>query len=384
MAISIKNILNLNSLRGFKLEAGEGGLDKVVSLVSVADYEFDPKLAETYQYGFEKESFVISSLLFAKDNPDQITFAIKKLIEIGVSGFAYKKIIYKELPKEALELANKHQFPIFSFEPTSAYFENIIFDIMLAVQENSVSFSQEKIIEQMIEQKLTRNEVEALAKTINPNFQNYSKVCHITKAEGKDYFEISRIIKNYSLVRKPLNSAKVKISTFKGGLMVIVSMNQMDEKKYQVIVSEILDLIGEKDNLMVCHSSVHPTFIELDDALRESYYASLVAHIETKKTINYEDIGTYKFLIAHRNSDAEVRFMRRYVDQFNEEQLATAIAFVLAKGNYDEAAERLICHKNTVRYRLNRIQQKLDPGKTEAEFYENLAVAIKLYLIRTI
>ena len=76
--------------------------------------------------------------------------------------------------------------------------------------------------------------------------------------------------------------------------------------------------------------------------------------------------------------------MRRYIDQVNEEQLATAIAFVLAKGNYDDAAERLICHKNTVRYRLNRIQKKLDPGKTEAEFYENLAVAIKLYLIRTI
>lgn len=384
MAISINDILKLNSLRDFKLEAGKSGLDRVVSLASVADYEFDETLSDVYQYGFEKESFVISSLLFAKDNPKQITFAIEKLIEIGVSGFAYKKILFQELPKEALELAEQHAFPIFSFEPKSAYFENIIFDIMLAVQENSVSFSQEKIIEQMIEQKLTRNEVEALAKTINPNFQNYSKVCHITKAEGKKYFEINRIIKNYSLVRKPENDAKVKISTFKGGLMVIVSMHQMNEKKYQVIISEILDLIGEQDNLKVCHSMVHPTFIELDEALRESYYASLVAHIENKKMIHYDEIGTYKFLIAHRNSDAEVQFMRRYIDQFNEEQLATAIAFVLAKGNYDEAAERLICHKNTVRYRLNRIQQKLDPGKTEAEFYENLAVAVKLYLIREI
>ena len=57
---------------------------------------------------FEKDSLVISSLLFAKDNPSLIFPAIKKLNEYGVSAFAFKSIIYENLPNEAISYADEN------------------------------------------------------------------------------------------------------------------------------------------------------------------------------------------------------------------------------------------------------------------------------------
>ena len=83
--------------------------------------------------------------------------------------------------------------------------------------------------------------------------------------------------------------------------------------------------------------------------------------------------------------------MRRYVQNFfaplfDEEEkdgelLHTAIEYVLAKGDAVKAAEHLYCHKNTIRYRIGKLQEKLDPCSNEKEFYLNLAVAVKIYLL---
>lgn len=59
----------------------------------------------------------------------------------------------------------------------------------------------------------------------------------------------------------------------------------------------------------------------------------------------------------------------------------TAIEYVLAKGDAVKTAERLFCHKNTIRYRIGKLQEKLDPDSNEKEFYQNLAIAVKIYLL---
>ena len=64
----------------------------------------------------------------------------------------------------------------------------------------------------------------------------------------------------------------------------------------------------------------------------------------------------------------------------NEELLNTACTYIKSKGDLDKTAESLYCHKNTVRYRLNKIHEILDPKSNEKEFNENLSIAIRIYL----
>ena len=80
-------------------------------------------------------------------------------------------------------------------------------------------------------------------------------------------------------------------------------------------------------------------------------------------------------------------YMEDYLAPLFEEEdkdgelFRTAVEYILAKGDTIETAERLYCHKNTIRYRIGKLQEKLDSESNEKEFYQNLAAAIKIYLL---
>ena len=119
MALKVKDVLQLQSLQGMKLVAGKKGLDRVVCSAGIADYEFAPDIEYHNDSPFDKESFVISSLLFAHNDEGRILEAVKMLYEMGTSAFAYKDIIYGQLPQEVVRFANEKGYPIFAFGPVS-------------------------------------------------------------------------------------------------------------------------------------------------------------------------------------------------------------------------------------------------------------------------
>nr|WP_243157966.1 helix-turn-helix domain-containing protein [Aminipila terrae] len=55
--------------------------------------------------------------------------------------------------------------------------------------------------------------------------------------------------------------------------------------------------------------------------------------------------------------------------------------FVENDGNYIKTAEALYLHKNTIRYRINKIKELHHMENSELNFYEQLSIAIKLYKI---
>ncbi|WP_368659693.1 helix-turn-helix domain-containing protein [Priestia megaterium] len=46
-----------------------------------------------------------------------------------------------------------------------------------------------------------------------------------------------------------------------------------------------------------------------------------------------------------------------------------------------EVADAHCCHPNTIRYRMAKIRQLLEPFSNDFVFYENLSSAVKLYLL---
>ena len=139
MALTVKDILELPSGQRMKLLAGGKGLTRPVVSVEIADYEFAPGIKFVPEANFnlqddmEPGCFIITSFLFAKDDPSLILSSIEIMERMEMAGLAFKQIIYDQLPTEALAFAEKKNFPIFSFSK-DLWFENIIFDIMYAVQ----------------------------------------------------------------------------------------------------------------------------------------------------------------------------------------------------------------------------------------------------------
>jgi DNA-binding PucR family transcriptional regulator len=79
---------------------------------------------------------------------------------------------------------------------------------------------------------------------------------------------------------------------------------------------------------------------------------------------SYADLGIYRVLAASENHQPIDAFVREwlgplldYDDAHGTDLVPTLIAYLESGGSYEATAEALVIHRNTVRYRLGRIQE---------------------------
>lgn len=383
MSIKVNDLMKLKSLKKFELIAGESGLNNEINSICMADLELDDKLVP-YANGFRRGSLVIASMR-DQDSIKNMKFLdlIKALQRYQCVGLAYNNKMQKKPPKSVLDYCEKEGFPVFAFNPEEVYIENVIFEVMKAIHESSVSFSMEREFGRMLDGTAKGAEVVEIAMTINPDFQRNCTVTYLWPNNPDADFNPSKLARNFRVKGQDENTV-ASLVAFRDGLIVIYSMPRVNKKERDNFIKEVLTSMEVKDGVSVASSQEHLTYEELDKAFRECYQAYVVGQVENLQNVEYSDIGVYQLLIPHRNMPENGEFVRKYLKAMNREQLDTAIAFVLYGGDYDLVAEKMICHRNTVRYRISKIHEKTDPGATDFKFFENLSAAIKLYLISNV
>ena len=384
MAVKVSDLANLKGLKKVHLVAGESGLRNEVTTLCLADLEVDNNLVP-YANGFRRGSFVISSM---RDNGSKkkIKFQdiIEGLLKYKCSGLAYNSRMTKKPSQAVIDFCEANEFPLFAFDPTEVYIENFIFEAMKAINESSVSFSLDREITRMLEDKISKEEISEIIRSINPNLQRRIVVCYIWPKDLESDFNPGKIARNYRTENHD-EDIVASLLTYRDGLVVLFSMPKIDLSKRDAFIEDIIKSLDmKKEDLRIASSSQHFTFEDLDLAFRECRKAYIVARVENKSKVEYDDIGIYQLLIEHMGLPENANFVKKYLDDMNREQLETAIEYVLSDGDFDEVARKLICHRNTVRYRIGKIHERTDPNATDYQFYENLSAAIKLYLVSNI
>ena len=393
MALTIKDILQLQSLHGFQLISGHKGLSRYVTSAGILDYEVCPDIDYPRETAFEKDSVVLSSLLFAKDNPELILPAVEQLYASGVSGFAYKTVIYSNLPEEVTKFSEDHEFPIFCFGKDT-YFENIIFEVMNAVLSDDTNLLTESTIKKMIENDLSKSHVYFLSKNVSLNFKEYAMGVYIKGSSDDFYVDIDRHLKNFYLNRN-LND-KALMCKYEDGIFAVLTAHQPKEDSFSLILDDLLTFLNPSDdsvrcphqsksNLTVSCSNIHLPHENLDLCFRESYFTYLASSAEGRNFRYYSSIGTYQFLIPQRDTGIMQTYMENVINPLKErpEYFETVHRLVLYGGDTCLTADYFGCHQNTIRYRLGKIKALLHlESETEQDFYAVLAAAMRLYLIK--
>lgn len=384
MAVTISDLLNLEALQGFKLIAGKKGLGRTITGTEILDFEFMDEGLAYRERGFDGNSLVLTSLLFAKDNPELILKAVKKLISQNVQALAYKPVFFEDLPAEALEYAEKMEFPILKFGHDE-YFEDIIFSIRGLVERDDVLGQTEPLIGEMLNREFTEEEAEDAHERINPLLRPMVVAVCIRDKELHGN-QISAKIRR-SRPDEKLRS-KTFIGKYKDLFIIILSQDENRYDRFHTLledVSIVYGLVGR--DLTMGISNVRRIDDQFNLAIREAYWAEKVAEIEKEKKKYYRDMGIYQLIVSYIHTAPMGRYVQNFFAPLFEEEekdgelMHTAIEYVLAKGDTVEAAQRLYCHKNTIRYRIGKLQEKLDPKSNEKEFYQNLAIAVKIYLL---
>ncbi len=381
--MNVKNFLQLPITKDFTVVAGSSGLHKPVQNVEILDFEFSPDIETVRETIFTPNSVILSSLLFAKQQPEYLLNAVKSLIQLKASALAYKPVIYNDLPEEVIALANAHHFPILRFGGDE-FFEKIILETMAYAKTQDYTFFLETIMKRLINEEVSDEQITSFLQQLNKPFEKYLFVANLqmqslTNPQWMQPF----------LQLEPLLKSGV-ICKYKKSIFILVT-NQSEQFQFEKFLNEWLTLYNiSTDELIVGYSQVHATQTEFHLAVREAYFARIMAEMDMTPTCHYKHLGSDILLLELHRKDPQ--FARNYVNSYlgplldekaDADLINTAITYISKKGNIKEVAVAHFCHPNTIRYRMTKIRQLVAPLDNDYVFYERLSAAVKLYLLHS-
>ncbi len=384
MAITVKNLMELPSLQDFRLTAGRSGLENVVEKTGIVDYEFVDGFPIDEELAFERNSFVISSLLFAKDDEDALLRAVRSLSKYGVSALGIKTVFYKEIPEPVKAAANEEGFPIFLFD--KAYFEDVIADLRQAIQSDQLlGFERERLL-RLYREELSPKEVKRLGFELHPTLRRWTKAYYCGSERSYSDWELSRILSGFA--KNAARKQETAAFYFESGFLFLVSADSEDAARFELQFADALHFAGfSPGDFIIGESSAHLMETELHLAIREAVCAQRGAVLKGRSQMSVRELGVLRVLLWRDNDSVLKRYAGEYLkpisgpeQEGNAEFLNTATFYVRTGGSIPETAKLLFVHDNTVRYRIGRIRERLNPGAGDYEFFQNLSAAIWITL----
>ena len=385
MSLTVRDFWQMEKFQSFRLVAGRKGLENEIENIGILDYEYAVEDVELQQkWAFGKRGFVISSLLFAKDHPEKILDALRGLVRDHVSALAVKTVCYQELPEEAIHFADDNALPIFLFGRDDAYFEEIVYALKEKIIEWNDLESQEKKLDSFINGELSGEEEKSfIGQMIKEHWKNYTTAYEKCEPNAVEC-EISR---KYRRAAEELG-ARGNVFLFHQGYLFFLEVAKKD-RFYSQTEQFLKERKARGQGLIAGVGSVHSREQELKQAIKESLYARELAALQKRETVYFDKMGIYRVLIPYYKEWWMQEYSRRCLgkivsfDAGNDGELfSTLRTYVEQSGDLQSVSDKMHIHKNTVRYRINKVRELLGM-ENEPTFFEQIAIAIRIYELDT-
>ncbi len=379
MYITIGEMLELERFKTFKCVAGETGFYRKVKKMSLLDYE----IVEPLEFQFFQHEFSLSSLLGAKNKPELILMSVKYLFESGVSGLAIKNVYYDELPKEVIEYANEHKFPIFMFD-NSVFFEDLITDIRDVLRDLERNSDRETKLDSLMQGELSEKECEKLYNELSNYCDEGYRVAYLKNKKDISKIDNMKIIERF---RYRKVSTILSVTPYHKRIFIIYKGESF---KLTNLVNDCYYLGLVLDDYIVGVSEYSKGSKQLKHIYKQSIWSARVAMVEKEAVMTYDAIGAYKLLqpiidlpVSDQYIEKMLTPLKAYDVDYGTELFQTAEMFIQHDGQIVQTAKALFQHSNTTRYRINKIKQLLGFVEKDGIFFEHLSLAFRLYRIKT-
>lgn len=364
MSIKISELLQQPTFSSFRIVAGVNGLNRNVSKVNILDFEYDGiQDRENEVFGlFEKEAFVLTSLLFAKQHPQMILESVKLLVRDGASALAIKEIYYHDLPSEVIDYANQHQFVILMFEREGGFFETLITELTSLIEMRNNDEINEQKLSMLLDETLTIGSQRMLTEELFPTLDSPFYAA---------YSKPSQLLSKQEL---KMHSASDSVSLiYQSGILMIGGVTLPEMYRDAVYPTGF--------------SRLHTNLDEVSMAVKEAMCACEYAIRNNQDRISYDEIGIYRLLYPLKNN----LWMKTYCELLKAEiskdingmeLMQTAEIYVQYQGDLQKTSEVLHIHKNTVRYRISRLKELLSKNHETSYFDEQLTLMVLMNKIQ--
>ncbi|AGK96056.1 PucR family transcriptional regulator [Clostridium pasteurianum] len=380
MLITCESILKLPYFEKMRLVAGKGGINKVIRWIHVVE---SPQVSEWVKGG---ELLFITGVVIKNDVNILLKF-VNDLIDRNLSGLVINTGPYiKETPREVKELADKFDFPIFEL-PFEVKLIDVTQSISRAIFMNKVehesmhSFMKEIIMGDSLftDEILNRasnygynsNKIYCALVVDIDNFKNFIKEKKIN--EEDTIIEIKQNIEQ--IVLSVMNKWNRKVLYVIQGDSIILMMPIREVRdKYDgtaAIGQDIIKSVQEKLKNLTVSIGIGNKWSELRDFRKSVNQAQKALKIikicgEKSSLKEYKKLGIYRiFFDGNRQSEMKEIYYETLgklidYDLKNETNLVKTLEAYLSEGaNLGKTAEKLFIHRNTMKYRMSRMEEIL-------------------------
>lgn len=386
MQLTVSDILNAH--RGvLRPIAGKGGVARPVLDVGILDYELLPGLKTKYQRAnFHDGQVVLSTFLYARDDPYQIVDAVKYLVARNTSALVIKNVLHLAIPEQALRYANARNYPILLVEGEDFFFDEFISDVSERTKMLQAARLHQREIDALLRDCDEPEAARLHALRLNPSFREECAAVFAMFAEplsGDAFREVEA-----RCLEGAWSACEHFVTCYDGGLLAIATSDP-EMPLDLAALAEVLQnaaMVGETPSCKgVGTSLAHVGLDLLGSAIEEAWRAARLSTLKGGGPLRYCDLGIYRAILPFANSDAMRRYAAEIMEPLRDHDVEhgtqleeTLRAFVECGRSVCHTATRLGQHQNTVRYRLECVGRLVGLDFRNAQDAEQLSLACRI------
>lgn len=393
--ITCNDILKLN-LDGMNLVAGEAGLDRVVSWTYLCQ-------TRPYADHMSRGNFAMIVVDYVRFDMAEVISTARELFDLGISGLGISVMEDREeLPRKLIDWADEVKLPLFYIRWEGASFVDIDQSIgkLLLADEIKVKKTGDFLYNLLFGYDINRRYVEKISAQFNLDFSRPYRV-GIIVVDRVYGLNLETDEHNYEYYANCLNR---DVENMECRPLFMKFLNKFvllfEEKSDKAAEKEIEKVLQKLDSLPRFSGNIRSTCIlgpvcSNPADLSKSYQQAknlipkkdFLPQSRNKKVISASVLGLYKFMFNSGNQSdileyctEKLRPLENY-DQANGTNLVeTCWAYYLNGFSVSATADDLFIHRNSMQYRLNKLEELL--GFSLDDYTEFLDILNCIYVKR--
>lgn len=383
MSIPVYRLYNeRNNPYKLELRAGRNGLYREVAWVHIME-------DTEYASFLSKNELIFTTGMGKGNNPQWLREFILALIAIGSTGVVLnigKYITEEDIDEDIMALCDAHQFPLFTMPwriRLSDITQDFLYSIFLTKQKEYeiVGACKQLFFEQ--HQTESANRLKLHGFTERGDYQ----VIALYFATISSLEQLQTLITSYKYILNE-QGAKYIVFPIKKTIFLMIKSNDPEETMH--MMRDLYAQLHEREDIkpVIGSSMVVSALQELATAYKQAVCAVTWAHVHDKSCQYFGALGVYALLFSQCNDlamrelhDKMLGPVLQYDAVHKRDLFSTLESYIAHNGSIQAVAQETYAHRNTVAYRIQKIEKLLqcDLNAEDTRFTYCLACHIHHY-----
>jgi sugar diacid utilization regulator len=378
MVVKLRDVLELPSMSEIRIVAGAAGLDRVLYWTHIVDL---PDLIKWVQGG----ELLFTTGIGIHSNLEQLPNIVRECFDKNVAGLVINIGPYiQETPEQVISLADELGFPVFEvpWEVKLGEITRVIYNFIAVkhIEGRSVQDILEAILYGSTD---NHDNLVARAASCHYDLTQIHQVMVIKFEHFTAYLREARVLSEQHILVFKLQIQNLVQSVFERNdkkvlvlfrldtiiILLPTFKNHQEQCKTRKIVEALLQEFKTRFtglNLYIGWGNPYADIRDAKKSLSQGEQAIRVAQTlpGTDKYMSFDELGFYKVLFNVKDREEledfrnEVLYILLEYDQKHGAELVNTLSVFLEENdNFLRVSERLYIHKNTLKYRLQKIAE---------------------------